>query len=188
MSQEDDWIREEEILLKFAESETFNTVPLEEVQVTLIFVDRTLDIVDAVDEQLPLRGIPDTHKSILEWAHLKQRIDSHLTHNGLRYLFTDLSQYHLSIGYDQLDVFNPSKQLTKLEKDKDIKFAETLPILHDISQIFVILREVIPTPTKNSLKSILKNGSKIGKTKKVRISETSPEIFASSRRTTRKTA
>ena len=183
---ENDWIQEEELLLKFAESETFNAVPLEEIQVTIIYVDRNQDIVDAIDQLLPLKM--ESHKSVLEWAELKRHIDSHLKHNGMRYLFTDLSYYHLSFGYDQIDVFNPSNQITKLEKDKNIKIVETLPILHDISQIFVIMREVIPTPAKNSLKSILKNGSKIGKTKKVRISENSPEVFASSRRSTRKTA
>jgi len=188
MPQEDDWIKEEELLLKFAESGTFNVESLEEIQVTIIYVDRTHDIVDAVDGMLPLLTNPASRKSILEWTELKQYIDSRLKHNGLRYLFTDLSYYHLAISYDQLDVFNPSTQLIKLEKDKNIKIVETLPILHDISQIFVILREVIPAPSKNSLKSILKTGSKIGKTKKVRISENSPEVFASSRRSTRKTS
>jgi hypothetical protein len=185
-NKEDIWIKEEELLLTFAENKTFIMNPLEEILVTIIYVDRNQDIIDTFDQLLPLKI--HAHKSILEWVNLKQHINSHLKHNDMRFVLNDISYYHLSINYEQLDLFKPSSQLIKLERDKDLKLVETLPVLHDISQIFVILREIIPISAKNSLKSILKNGAKIGKTKRVRISENYPEVFSSSsRRTTRKT-
>lgn len=202
--QEDssDWIQEEELLLKFAENTSFNLEPLMQIGLVLIYVDRTQDIVDVVETAIDLlfdapgettRGICDTEsitslsppplvaKSTIKWEKLKHLIDGHSSRNGLRYLFNDAAYYHESVNYDQLDIFNPSAKLINIERDKDVKLPSALPIFHDISQIFVIMREA--TSIGKTLKSILRSGSKIGKTKKVRISEASAEIMPSSRKT-----
>jgi hypothetical protein len=179
------WIREEELLLKYAESESFQLTPLDQITVTFIYVDRNQDAVDITD--ISINTTVTERKSILEWSKLKRLIDERSHWNGLRYLFCEASLYHVSVDYDNLDLFYPPSTLTKIDRDKDIKLPASLPIFHDISQLFVIMREVIPIPLGQTLKSILKTGSKIGKTKKVRISDTRPEfISAGGGRRTRK--
>ena len=178
------WIREEELLLKFAESESFQLMPLEQITITFIYVDRNHDAVDITD--ISMNVTIAERKSLLEWPKLKRVIDERSHWNGLRYLFSEASLYHLSVDYDNLDLFCPPNTLAKIERDKDIKLAASLPIFHDISQLFVIMREVIPIPLGQTLKSILKTGSKIGKTKKVRISDNRPEFISGGGRKTRK--
>ena len=186
-----DWIQEEELLLKLSESNSFDLEPLEQICVTFLYVDRTQDVVDVIETTIDISSEspdkPIVKKIVISWAELKRIIDEHSFRHGLRYLFNDAAYYHISISYDQLDSFHPSTTLINLERDKDLKLSSTLPVFHDLSQIFVIMREATCISIGKSLKSILRSGAKIGKTKKVRISEASAEIMSSSRKT-RKTS
>lgn len=191
-----DWIREEEMLLKLSESNSFHLVPLQNIRIAILYVDRTQDVVDVVETSIdtssnaPLNATDDGNNiktTVIKWDELKRIIDDHLTRNGLRFIFNDAAYYHVSVGYDQLDLFVPTKKLIAVERDKDFKLPPSLPVFHDISQLFIVMREATYVSTGKSLKSILRTGSKIGKTKKVRISEAGAEIISSSRKT-RKTA
>ena len=180
-----DWIQEEELLVKYAECDSFELVPLSQIKITFIYVDRTQDVVESADEIIDLT-ISANH-SIVEWSILKRAIEAASSLNGLRYRFNEVAYYHNSVTCDNLDLFRPTSSLTKIEREIDCKISSSLPAFHDISQIFIIMREVIPAPIGQSLKSILKSGSKIGKTKRVRISEPTSDIFGpSSSRKTRK--
>jgi len=185
-----DWIQEEELLLKLSESDSFDLEPLNKIVITFLYVDRTQDIVDVIDADIDIlseSADKSIKKTVISWAELKRIIDEHKVIHGLRYLFNDAAYYHASISYDQLDSFHPSTTLTAIERDKDLKLSSTLPVFHDLSQIFVIMREATCISIGKSLKSILRSGAKIGKTKKVRISEASAEIISSSRKTRKTT-
>lgn len=182
-----DWIQDEELLLKLSESNSFDLEPLDKIIITFLYVDRTQDVVDVIEADIDISSESAdksiVKRTVIKWDELKQIIDEHTFRHGLRYLFNDAAYYHISISYDQLDSFHPSTALITLERDKDLKLSSTLPLFHDLSQIFVIMREATCISIGKSLKSILRSGSKIGKTKKVRISEASAEIISSSRKT-----
>ena len=186
-----DWIQEEELLLKLSESNSFDLEPLDKIIITFLYVDRTQDVVDVIEADVDISSESAdksiVKRTVIKWDELKRIIDEHTFRHGLRYLFNDAAYYHTSISYDQLDSFHPSTTLINLERDKDLKLSSTLPVFHDLSQIFVIMREATCISIGKSLKSILRSGSKIGKTKKVRISEARAEIISSSRKT-RKTS
>ena len=186
-----DWIQEEELLINMSESNSFDLAPLDKIVITFLYVDRTQDVVDVIESDIDISSESadksTVKKIVIKWDELKRIIDEHSFRHGLRYLFNDAVYYHISISYDQLDSFHPSTTLTTIERDKDLKLSSTLPVFHDLSQIFVIMREATCSSIGKSLKSILRSGSKIGKTKKVRISEASAEIIVSSRKT-RKTS
>jgi hypothetical protein len=186
-----DWIQEEELLLNLSESNSFDLAPLDKIVITFLYVDRTQDVVDVIDAEIDISSESAdksiVKKNVIKWDELKRIIDEHKVIHGLRYLFNDAAYYHASISYDQLDSFHPSTTLTAIERDKDLKLSSTLPVFHDLSQIFVIMREATCISIGKSLKSILRSGAKIGKTKKVRISEASAEIISSSRKTRKTT-
>lgn len=87
------------------------------------------------------------------------------------YTFDESMLCHIDIDANSNQIFNPKVLFTPLQFSNDIaKISSSRVELKDLYEIVVIMREATEVPP-TELKSILKTGSKPGKTKKVRIDE-----------------
>jgi hypothetical protein len=209
MSTSDSWLLEEERLLEFSSNNNFETIPLKQLCVCFIYINHKREIVRSVKKDISLRI--ELNHSVLPWSSFQSEIELAFKPaddvNQYQYAFEDAALHHISIGYESIDIFEPTKLLQPIVPNKDLKIDPTLLIFHDLSELFVFMREVVPilpkrtqgvlssaslTESSNSFlcesgvhpKSILKTGGN-GKTKKVRISEEIVHI-APKKRPTRK--
>ena len=188
------WIEEEEDLLNWAENPNFEKQPLKQIAVTFIYVSS--DTSNAKLEYI-CTGIlhtfikldPHEHYSILHKSDFFDKITQAKSPKTLfdddtyksdwlekTYMFDNAAIYCIPIDHEQI---NPKSTFTQLNFSKDtVKIHCSLSVFHDLYEVVVIMREV-----KNvvRLKSIIKDGTKMGKTKKVRISDDSPKEFVFSK-------
>ena len=95
------------------------------------------------------------------------------------YTFDTAAIYSIPIDHEQINQFDPKIPFTPLNFSKDIaKIHCSLSVFHDLYEIVVIMRE---SKNTGGLKSIIKDGTKVGKTKKVRISDDSPKEYVFSK-------
>lgn len=161
------WIEEEKCLLHLIDSGSFELKPLDFLLITFVYIDNE-QIVGTLDV---LHNLSIGEKrTVLEWSPLKQMIDSHSKWKDDRYVFNEAAIYHICASFDELETFSPVSTFAQIEKGKDIKLPATVPALHDLSQLFVFFKRIPPERAAAKLKSILKTGERIGKTKKLRIS------------------
>jgi hypothetical protein len=91
------------------------------------------------------------------------------------YIFEDAAIYHISNDHETIDAINTKQVWTTIHFHKDVeKIPNSLLVFQDLSEIFVIMREV-------KRRGLLKDGSRPGKTKKVRISDDSPKEYVFSK-------
>ena len=187
---ESKWIEEEENLLNWAENPKFEKQPLTQIAIKFIYVSsETLDV-GILHTSIKLD--PQETKSILHKSIFFNKINEAKTPKMLfdkdicdknkwlekSYIFDSAAIYSIPIDHE-LNHFTQNIPLTPLTFSKDIeKINYSLSVFHDLYEIIVIMRYV-----KNTigLKSIIKDGIKIGKTKKVRISDDSPKEYVFSK-------
>lgn len=164
------WLQEEERLLDLITNNTFIRIPLASLAVSVYYIDRNNEIVDVFKTRIEVDG----NKTTIEWDLVYTIIRAAAIWNGKTYAFDDAALHHISIDYHSIDVFSPECSLTRVLSHKPIKLDSTLAVFHDLSELFVFMREDVVRP-----KSILKTdmGVKDGsKTKKVRINEEPPDV------------
>ncbi len=95
------------------------------------------------------------------------------------YVFEDAAIYHIPNDHENIENVNANIVLTPVHFNKDVeKIHNALLVFHDLSEIFVIMREVKKIGV---LKSIIRDGTNMSKTKKVRITDDSPKEFVFSK-------
>jgi len=189
------WIEEEETLLNWAENPNFEKQPLSQIEVKFVYVN-SQESFDAKVENI-VAGIlhtsiqlkPHDRFSILHKSVLFDKINEAKTPNTLfdndmcnknkwlekLYMFDSAAIYSIPNYNEQNDQFDLKVAFNPLNFSKDIaKIHCSLSVFHDLYEIVVIMREI-----KNTigLKSIIKDGTKIAKTKKVRISDDLPKEY-----------
>jgi hypothetical protein len=191
---ESKWIEEEENLLNWAENPNFEKQPLKQIAIKCIYVSS--DILDTkighIGEgilQTSIKLEPQEHFSILHKSEFFNKINEAKTPKMLfgndvcennkwlekSYTFDNAAIYSIPIDHEQINQFDPNVPFTQLNFSKDIaKIHCSLSVFHDLYEIIVIMREV---NTVLGLKSIIKDTTKMGKTKKVRISDDSPKEY-----------
>lgn len=171
-SAQNTWLQEEETLLDLIANNTFHLIPLNQLNATFYYINLQNEIVHQINKQLDVRV--NNAKSVVEWDALMSFVKSCSTWNDKKYAFEDAALHHITVDYGSVDIFKPAETITSILSNQSIKIDPALAIFHDLSELFVFMRE-ISAPSK----SILKTGaSKSGsKTKKVRISEQAPIKF-----------
>ena len=202
---ESKWIEEEENILNWAENPNFEKQPLTQITIKCIYViDFSTTCASpeyfANSESLgagvlktSIKLDPQQHSSILHKSAFFDKINEAknpkmLFDNDIcdinkwlkkSYTFDNAAIYSISIDHEQINQFNPKLPFTPLIFSNDIaKINCSISVFHDLYEIIVIMREV-----KNTigLKSIIKDVTKMGKTKKVRISDDSPKEYVFSK-------
>ena len=188
---ESNWIEEEEYILNWAENPNFEKQPLNQIPIKFIYVNSEAfgeGILKTSINLEPQQQFSILHKSVFFDKINEAKIPKMLFKNDIcdknewlekSYMFDTAAIYSISIGHEQINQFYPTIPFTPLNFSNDIaKINCSLSVFHDLYEIIVIMREV-----KNliCLKSIIKDGSKIGKTKKVRISDDSPKEYVFSK-------
>jgi len=181
-----DWIEEEDQLLNWTETPDFEKRPLSQIAATFIYVDTDNTEVGIIKTTIDLDHLSTLHKTAL-FDKVKKaakpnaifgRCDAGESDSGSTdwsektYYFEDAAIYSIPINHEQIDKFEPKTICKPLQFSKDtsaVKIASSLAVFHDLYEIFVIMRE--------AKKSILKTDTKSGKTKKVRISDDSPNEY-----------
>ena len=186
------WIDEEDVLLKYSEQPIFEKQPLNNIRATFIYVDVGGDIVGVLKTTIELEM--RTNLSVLHRSDFSDKInaakhpskvcvvsssDSSSLEDWLKksYIFDSTATYSISVDHENIDSFNPKRELSPFEFAKDTaKISSSLPVFHDLYEFVIIMRE------ENSVKkSIIKDRSLSGKTKKVRISDESPKQYVFSK-------
>ena len=186
--EKSNWIEEEEELLNWAENPIFEKQPLDHITLTFLYVNLEPTIVGVAKtfmkiERREMSSVlkkSEFFNKVNSAKHPKLLFDDKVSDEWLdkKYTFKDASMFHLSLDHENISDFRNNKMIDIAFQKDFIKIPNALTILHNISEIFVIMREEVDPPNeKIGLKSILKNKSIIGKTKKVRISEESPKQF-----------
>lgn len=188
---ESNWIEEEEYLLNWAENPNFEKQPLNQIAIKLIYVSS--EALGAGILKTSIKLEPQQHSSILHKSVFFDKINDakkpkNLFNNDIcdknewlekSYMFDTAAIYSIPIDHEQINQFDSKLPFTPLNFSNDIaKINCSISVFHDLYEIVVIMREV-----KNTigLKSIIKDGTKMGKTKKVRISEDSPKEYVFSK-------
>jgi len=177
------WIEEEDKLLTWAETPDFEKRPLSQIAATFIYVNNNNEEVGIIKTSIQLDHLSTLHKTAL-FDKVKKAAKPNENISGLgptdwsekTYFFDDAAIYSIPINHEQIDKFEPKTTCKPLHFSKDpdvVKIECSLEVFHDLYEIFVIMREV--------KKSILKTDSKSGKTKKVRISDDSPNKYVFSK-------
>jgi hypothetical protein len=186
--EKSNWIEEEEELLNWAENPIFEKQPLDHIILTFLYVNLESTIVGVAKTFMETEtremssGLKksDFFDKVNSAKHPKLLFGDKVSEEWLdkKYTFKDASMFHLSLDHENISDFRNNKMIDMGFQKDFIKIPNALTILHNISEIFVTMREEVDPPNVNpGLKSILKNKSTIGKTKKVRISEESPKQF-----------
>lgn len=175
----DNWLREEEKLLELISNNAFHLTPLNQIAVSFVYIDSKREVVHIEKTQIRFQvddgasRLIESNKSILAWPNFQAHIHLYSKWNDKSYVFEEASLHHIPISYEIIDIFKPSKTLQPLPANQDCKIEPALAVFHDLSEIFVIMREAPLSVTK----SILKTGGTVGKTKKVRIAENEKEVI-----------
>lgn len=184
---ESTWIEEEENLLNWAENPNFEKQPLKQIAIKLIYVSS--EALGAGILKTSIKLEPQQHFSILHKSEFFNKINEAKTPKMLfdndvcennkwlekSYTFDNAAIYSIPIDHEQINQFDPKLPFTPLNFSNDIaKINCSISVFHDLYEIIVIMREV---NTALGLKSIIKDGTKMGKTKKVRISDDSPKEY-----------
>ena len=187
------WIEEEDLLLDWAENANFEKYPLSKILLTFVYIDIGQSVVGVAKTYIELEKRERSsilHRSeffdkVREANNPKLLLNNHLNGDGdggggewsgKTYTFEDAAIHHIINDHESIDSINTNRTLTPIHFHKDVeKIPNSLMIFHDLSEIFVIMREVKKTGG-------LKTGSKdMSKTKKVRISDDSPKEFVFSK-------
>ena len=189
--QKTDWMEEEDFLLDWAENANFEKYPLSKIAITFIYVNIDQSIVGVAKTSIELEKRERSavlHRSdffdkvrsannpisILE----NSREDNANNWLNKKYIFEDAAIYHVQNDHENIDNINKTQSWNSIHFHKDVeKIPISLLVFQDLSEIFVIMREV---KKAGGLKSTM-NDSRIGKTKKVRISDDSPKEFVFSK-------
>ena len=185
------WIEEEENLLNWAENPNFEKKPLHQIAIKFIYVSSETSYEGILKTSIildPQEHFSALHKSVFfdkinEAKTPKTLFDNDIceVHKWLEksYTFDTAAIYSIPIDHEQINQFDPKLPFMPLNFSKDIaKIHCSLSVFHDLYEIVVIMREVRNTV---NLKSIIKDGTKMGKTKKVRISDDSPKEYVFSK-------
>jgi hypothetical protein len=180
------WIEEEEMLLQYSDNPVFETQPLDNIRATFLYVDFDSNVVGILKTAIDLEK--RYNLSILHRSDFFDKINVAKTPKVIvgdmvpewckkSYLFDSAASYSLPVNHDNIDVFNPKRELHSFEFAKDTaKISSTLMVFHDLYEIVIIMRE------ENVIKkSILKKYSNTGKTKRVSISEECPKQYVFSK-------
>lgn len=180
-----DWIEEEDFLLDWAENANFEKYPLDKITMTFLYVDPEHSVVGVAKSSIELEK--RERSAILHRSDFFDKIRAannpiSISDPGIRsewsektYAFEDAAIYHVPNDHETIDNINAKQLWTAIHFHKDVeKIPNSLLVFHDLSEIFVIMREV-------KRKGVLKDGSKMGKTKKVRISDDSPKEYVFSK-------
>lgn len=183
--QKTDWIEEEDLLLDWAENTNFEKYPLNKISMTFVYVDLEHSVVGVAKSFIELEK--RERSSILHRSDFFDKVrfannPSSLLDAGIRsewsektYTFEDAAIYHVPNDHETIDNINTKQLWTDIHFHKDVeKIPNSLLVFQDLSEIFVIMREV-------KRRGVLKDGSKMGKTKKVRISDDSPKEYVFSK-------
>jgi len=187
--RESKWIEEEEFLLNWAENPTFEKQPLSNIQVTFVYIDENdQNIVGVTQTTMELKK--RERSSILNRSTFFEQIDHAKKPKTIftdddecnsfewlnkTYTFYDAAIYSIPNDPDNIDKYDMKTTFDPLHFSKDtIKINSTLDIFHDLYEIVVIMKRENVSYT---LKSILKDGTKINRTKKVQISEDLPREY-----------
>ena len=179
-----DWIEEEEKLIHWAENPNFGKTPLDHIALTFVYTngDKTVvGISKTIMELETQNAFSILHQtSFFDKVHIAKnpfKFEPEPENDGnpewlkKAYTFDESILCHIAIDTDSNNMFDPKVLVTPLQFSNDIaKISSSRVELKDLYEIVVIMREVTPVPLPE-LKSILKSGSKPGKTKKVRIDE-----------------
>lgn len=208
--EKSDWIENEDILLDWAENATFEKMPLDKIAITFIYVNVDHNVAGVAKTFIDLEKRERSsilHKSeffntvkiannpklifdknvqsecSFDASHPDVSREYHkLTETGWlekTYIFEDAATFHVSNNHETIDNINPQQLVSSIQFHKDYeKIPSALLVFQDLFEIFVIMQEAKPI---SKLKSILKDGSTISKTKKVRISDVSPKEFGVSK-------
>ena len=185
-----DWIEEEDKLLNWAETPDFETKPLSKIAVTFIYVDNDNSEVGMIKTSVNLDHSSALQKSVLfdkvRKASNPNSVVSESDPSWLQksYFFDEAAIYSIPLNHEQLDTFKPKKTFKPLIFAKDpasMKVASSLSVFHDLYEIFVIMREVKKSILKPDYTANPKGGGSNGKTKKVRISDDSPNEYVFSK-------
>ena len=180
-----DWIEEEDLLLDWAENTNFEKYPLNKIAMTFVYVDLEHSVVGVAKSFIELEK--RERSSILHRSDFFDKVrlannPSSISDPGIRsewsektYTFEDAAIYHIPNDHETIDAINTKQVWTAIHFHKDVeKIPNSLLVFQDLSEIFVIMREV-------KRRGVLKDGSKMGKTKKVRISDDSPKEYVFSK-------
>jgi hypothetical protein len=167
------WLQEEERLLELIAENAFHRTPLAKLPASFYYINPDNEIVHIFKTHIEFDS-----KTAIDWDVFYSVVKSASSWNDKQYVFEDAALHHISIDYGSIDVFNPAKSLHRILSNNPISLEPSLAVFHDLSELFVFMRESLPPRHKSILKS---NGSAVkvagGKTKKVRISEQSNTIF-----------
>lgn len=192
------WIEEEEHILNWAENPNFEKHPLDHIAIKFIYIspeksNNKIEHITVGILQTVLKLENKDYYSLLNNSEFLKIINKATTPNTLfdnetydknewlekTYIFDDAAMCSIPVEYEQMEKVNLKIPFIPLNLSKDnIKINCSLNIFHDLYEVIVIMREIRP---QIELKSILKDGSKMGKTKKVRISDDSPKEFVFSK-------
>jgi len=194
--EKSNWIENEDILIDWAENANFEKTPLNKIAATFIYVNAEHVVAGVaktfIDLEMRERSsilhktaffntvkIANNPKSIFDKNPSKDiDLDEWLSKT---YTFEDAATFHVSVDHETIDNINPKQLVIPLSFNKDYeKIPSALSVFQDLFEIFVIMREAKPMHN-TKLKSILRDGSSNGKTKKVRISDASPNEFVFSK-------
>jgi len=197
------WIEEEERLLQFAETPVFEKQPLDNIAFVFLYTDLENNVVGAsrttvVLDKREMLSILHRHEFMdkINTAKLPSKIFHPINYHNhwieKQYVFGDAGIYCIPVDSNNISNYQPLTIFVPLQFSKDMaKISSALIPFHELYEILIIMREEKPSASNsyaltNSLrncpiKSILKNGTTMGKTKKVRISDELPNEVVFSR-------
>jgi hypothetical protein len=186
------WIEEEDRLLHFAENPIFEKQSLDNIAFVFIYTDLENNIVGASRTTAPLNK--RVMSSILRQQEFTDKVNTAKTPSNIfkqidtngvndwmekQYVFNDANIYCVPVDSDNISDYQPLNTFKPLQFSKDVtNISSSLIPFHELYEILIIMREEKPFA---SIKSILKDGTTRGKTKKVRISDELPNKFVYSR-------
>ena len=173
------WIEEEEHLINWSDNLDFTKQPLNTIAITFIYVDNERYITGMLRTNILLEPV----KSISAVLNKTVFFNTVNTAKSPITLFTDKKNIPwLTKTYEFEDVAiytvieQESTSFTPIvfsPVTNNTKIPNSISVFHDLYEIVVIMREVCVV----NVKSILRVGSKIGKTKKVYISDDTPTKY-----------
>ena len=195
------WIQEEENLLEWSENLTFIKQPLKYIAITFIYtVDdclsgmlRTSIPIDSFNSSTSVLNKTVFCDAVNAAKNPKSLITNMDMDNGNHnqwlentYDYRDAAIYNIISKADNIDhidtdtPFVPIASPYTCKSDIIVKIPNSIVVFHDLYEIVVIMQPssaASQSYTGVGLKSILRDGSKIGKTKKVHISDDSPKKY-----------
>jgi hypothetical protein len=178
------WIEEEDHLIHWSENLDFTKQPLFNIAMTFVYIDNERCTSGMLRTTIPLE-IANGYYSLLNKDEFFNKVNIAKCPVGLlgdkdipwlkkTYEFNDAAMYTIVHDNDHIDNIKKTTSFTPLVFSPDnAKILSSVSVFHDLYEIVVIMREVHSV----EIKSILRVGSKIGKTKKVHISDETPTKY-----------